>query len=120
MTPIHKKEERTLLKNYRPVSLIPIVSKLFQRDMYNQILLYIDKFLSPNLFGYRMGHSTEQCLIIMLEVWKEALDGKNKAGVTLPDLSKAFDCLNHYLLIAKLEARGFEYGLKLCLYILIE
>ena len=47
VTPIYKKEERILLKNYRPVSLIPIISKLFERDMYNQILLYIDKFLSP-------------------------------------------------------------------------
>ena len=47
VTPIHKKEERTILKNYRPVSLIPIVSKLFERDMYNQILVYTDKFLSP-------------------------------------------------------------------------
>ena len=75
VTPIHKKEERTLLKNYRPVSLIPIVSKLFERDMYNQILVYIDKFLFPYLFGYRVGHSTEQCLIIMLEVWKKHLIG---------------------------------------------
>ena len=55
VTPIHKKEERTLLKNYRPVSLIPIVSKLFERDMYNQILTYINKFLSPYIFGYRTG-----------------------------------------------------------------
>ena len=51
VTPIHKKDARTLLKNYRPVSLIPVVSKLFERDMYNQILAYIDKFLSPYLFG---------------------------------------------------------------------
>ena len=56
-----------------------------------------------------MGHSTEQCLIIMLEVWKKALDGKNKAGGILTDLSKALDCLNHNLLIVKLEAYGFEH-----------
>ena len=76
VVPIHKKEERTLMKNYRPVSLLPIVSKLFERNMYNQILAYIDKFLSPYLFGFRKGHSTEQCLIIMLEAWKKALDEK--------------------------------------------
>ena len=68
LTPIHKKEDRILLKNYRPVSLIPIVSKLFERDLSNQILIYIDKFISPYLFGYRVEHSTEQCLIIILEV----------------------------------------------------
>ena len=81
------------MKNYRPVSLITTVSKLFERNMYNQILAYINKFLSPYLFGYRTGHSTEQCLIVMLEVWKNAIDGKNKAGGILTDLSKAFDCL---------------------------
>ena len=63
-------DETTLMKNYRPVSLIPIVSKLFERDMYDQILSYIDKYLSPYLFGYRMGYSTEQCLTVKLEVWK--------------------------------------------------
>ena len=62
VTPIHKKEDKTLKKNYRPVSLIPVVSKLFERDMYNQILSYIENFLSPYLFGYRKGFSTEQCL----------------------------------------------------------
>ena len=58
------------MKNYRPVSLLPIVSKLLERNMYNQILAYIDKFLSPYLFGFRKGHSTEQCLIIMLSMEK--------------------------------------------------
>ena len=108
VTPIHKKEERTLLKNYRPVSLIPTVSKLFERYMYNQITLYINEYLSPYLFGYRTGHSTEQCLTVMLEEWKKALDEKNSAGGILTDLSKAFDCLNHNLLIAKLEAYCFD------------
>ena len=74
--------------------------------MYNQILLYIDKYLFPYLFGY-IGHSTEQCLSAMLEEWKKALDKHNIAGGILTDLSKAFDCLNHNLLIAKLEAYGF-------------
>ena len=96
------------MKNYRPVSLIPIVSKLFERDMYNQVLSYIDKFFSPYLFGYRKEHSTEQCLTVMLEVWKKALDGKGKAGAILTDLSKAFDCLNHNLLLAKMDAYGFD------------
>ena len=58
--------------------------------------------------GREKGYSTEQCLIVMLETWKEALDRKEYAGAILTDLSKAFDCLNHDLLIAKLDAYGFE------------
>ena len=116
VTPIHKKEEKTLLKNYRPVSILPVVSKLFERHMFNQILSYIDKFLSPYLFGYRQGHSTEQCLTIMLEIWKKALDNKNGAGAILTDLSKAFDCLNHRLLIAKLQAYGFDNSALIFIY----
>ena len=100
VTPIHKKDEKTALKNYRPVSLIPIVSKLFERNMYDQIILYINRFHSPYLFGYRKGHSTEQCLTIMREMWRKALDEKSSAGGILTDLSKAFDCLNRKLLIA--------------------
>ena len=76
ITPIYKKEGRTKKEYYRPVSLLPIVSKLFERNMYNQIHSYIDKYLSPYLFGFRKGHSTEQCLNIMLESWKKALDKK--------------------------------------------
>ena len=77
VTPIHKKDARTSLKNYRPVSLIHIVSKLFEQDMYSQIPAYIDTFLSPYLFGYRQGYSTEQCLIVMLEKWKKLWTEKN-------------------------------------------
>ena len=84
--------------------------------MYNQILAYIDKFLSPYLFGFRKGHNTEQCLIIMLEAWKKALDEKKNTGAILTDLSKAFDCLNHDLLTAKLKAYGFDHDALIFIY----
>ena len=108
VTPIHKDKERTIRKNYRPISLTPIISKVFERNMYEPIFSYIEKFLSPYLFGYRRGYSTQQCILIMTEMWKKALDEKKVAGAILTDLSKAFDCLSHDLLIAKLEAYGFE------------
>ena len=66
-----KRMKKTLTKNYRPISLIPVVSKLYERNMYNQIVEYFQNHLSPYLFGFRKGHSTEQCLVIMLEVWKK-------------------------------------------------
>jgi hypothetical protein len=106
--PVHKKDEKTLVKNYRPISLIPVVSKLFERNMYNEIIEYIENSLSRYLFGFRKGHSTEQCLVVMLEAWKKALDDKGVSGAILTDLSKAFDCLNHDLLTAKLSAYGFS------------
>ena len=109
ITPIQKTALKTLLKkDYRPASLIPIVSKLYERNMYDQVYSYIDQFLSPYLFGYRKNHSTEQCLTIMIGTWKKALDQQQSAGGILTDLSKAFDCINHNLLIAKLEAHGFD------------
>ena len=76
--------------------------------MYEQISGYVDRFLSPYLFGYRKGHSTEQCLMTMIEMWRKALDEHKVAGAVLTDLSKAFDCLPHDLLIAKLHAYGFD------------
>ena len=106
--PIKKKNEKTLAENYRPVSLIPVVSKLFERNMYTEIINIIENSLSPFLFGFRKGHSTVQCLVVMLEAWEKALDDKEYAGKILTDLSKALDCLNHDLLLAKLDAYGFS------------
>ena len=74
ITPAHKKEERTKKNNYRPVSILPSISKIFERKMYDQISLYINKYLSPYLCGFRKGYSTQHCLTVMLERWKKALD----------------------------------------------
>ena len=90
------------------MSLTPIVSKVFERTMYNEINQYTNNFLSPYLFEFRKGHNTNQCLVAMFELWRKALDNKKVAGGVLTDLSKAFDCLNHNLHIAKMEAYGFD------------
>ena len=108
VTPIYKEKERTLRKNYRPVSILPILSKLYESNMNEQILSYIDKHLSPYIFGYRKGYGTQHCLLVMIEMWRKALDERKVAGAILTDLSKAFDCLSHDLLLAKLDAYGFE------------
>ena len=109
ITPIHKKKVKTLIKkDYRPVTLLPLVSKIYEKKMHKEISLYMDTFLSPYIFGYRKNHSTEHCLLVMIEKMKKALDFQQCSGAVLTDLSKAFDCLNHDLLIAKLSAYGFE------------
>ena len=108
ITPAHKKAETTNKGNYRPVSILPSISKIFEGNMYEDIYMYMNKYLSPYLCGFRRGYSAQHCLTIMLEQWKKSLDAKQYAGALLTDLSKAFDCTNHELLIAKLEAYGFD------------
>ena len=108
ISPIFKKLENILVENYRPVSVLPVVSKVFERIMDKQTNAYIEKYLSPYLCGYRKGYSCQYALLAMIENWKESLDKGGFAGGILMDLSKAFDTINHKLLIAKLHAYGFS------------
>ena len=108
LTPIFKKLDCILVKNYRPVSILPVVSKIYERIMQKQINLYVDKYLSPYLCGYRKGYNTQYALMAMIEKWKQILDNNGHAGTVLMDLSKAFDTINHELLIAKLKSYGFD------------
>ena len=79
-THVFKKEDASLLKNYRPVSVLPVVSEIYERIIQKQILKYIDKHLSPHLCGYRKGYSTQTALISMPEKWKLSIDKKSFAG----------------------------------------
>jgi len=108
VTPIFKKNDPISAKNYRPVSVLPTVSKIFERIMQKQIVNFMNCHLSPYLCGYRKGFSTQTALLSLLEKWKKCLDKNGYAGAVLMDLSKAFDTINHELLIAKLHAYGFS------------
>ena len=76
--------------------------------MQRQINNDITNHLSPYLYGYRKGYNTQQALISLIEKWKKILDDKGFGVAVLMDLSKAFDTLNHELLIAKLHTYGFN------------
>ena len=104
----NKKKDATNVENYRPVSVLPSTSKVFERLMQTQISEYIACKLSPYLCGYRKGYSAQHALISLIEHWRTSLDSRGYAGAVLMDLSKAFDCINHDLLIAKLHAYGFS------------
>ena len=106
ITPILKKDNSTLAKKYRTVSVLPCISKIFERIMQKQLFQYIEKILSPFLCGYRKGFSTQTALLGLAEKYKASLDKKGHAGAVLMDLSKAFDTINHELLLAKLNADG--------------
>ena len=73
--------------------------------MYNQLYEYFDSILFPSQCGFRKGYGAQQCLLFMIEKFKEAIDIGNEFGALLTD-PKAFDCINHPLLIAKLYDHG--------------
>ena len=68
----------------------------------------MDKFLSKYQCGFRKGYNAQHCLLAMIEKWKKAVDNGNVFGALLTDLSKAFDCLPHDLIIAKLNSYDFN------------
>ena len=109
ITPVHKKDSKSSKNNYRPVSILPNISKLYERTMFKQMSEYFENsFISKYQFGFRKGFSAQQCLVSMFETWKSGTDNKKSFGAFLTDLSKAFDCLSHDHFIAKLNAYGFS------------
>ena len=109
ISPVHKKGDRSDKTNYRPVSILPAISKIFEKLLFYQIHNFMDIKLSIHQCGFRKGYSAQHCLVVMLEKWRATLDKRGSCGVLLTDLSKAFDCLSHELLIAKFNAYGFDY-----------
>ena len=103
-----KNEDRLLKTNYRPVSILPTITKIYEMLFYIQIYEYFNSIFSKYLCGFRKGHSTQHCLLFMLGNLKKSLDNGFKTGILLTDLSKAFDSISHDLLLAKLNAYGFS------------
>ena len=100
--PVYKTDSRNGKENYRPVSILPNLSKIYGRCMYTHINKYFGPILSKCQFGFRKGYSAQKCFLIMIEKWRASLDQNGTCAALLPGLSKAFDCLPHDLLIAKL------------------
>ena len=106
--PVYKKGDIMNVSNYRPVSILPNVSKIFEKELICQMTNYFDNLLSPYLSGFRKTHSCENVLIRMTESIKGALDNGQIVYCILMDLSNAFDCIPHMLLISKLRAYGLS------------
>ena len=86
ITTTHKKDDTTKKGNYRPVSILPCASKIYERNMFDQISVYIEKYFSPYLCDFRKGYSTQYNLIVMIEKWRKALDNGKLAGALFSDL----------------------------------
>ena len=106
--PVFKKDDRTKIKNYTPVSLLNIFSKIYERCLHESLTPFVNSFLSEFISAYRKTYSANHVLIRLIENWKKSLDQNKFVGADLMDLSKAFDCIPHDLLIAKMHAYGFS------------
>ena len=84
------------------------MSKVFEKILYNQLNDFIKDKLFNILTGFRKGHSAQHSLLIIIEKWKRALDENIKVGAIFMDLLKAFNTLNHRLLLVKLKAYGLQ------------
>ena len=87
---------------------MPTVSKIYERCLYDKINEYFQPLFSKLQCGFRKGHSAQHCLLVLIEKCRKVLDKRGFAGLLLNDLSKAFDYIDHELLIAKLHAYGFN------------
>ena len=92
VVPLLKKGDPLIPKNYRPVALLPIFSKILERVVYNQLVEYLDSegIIHPNHHGSRPGHSTATALIQMYDRWVEEVDHGNMVVVMMVDLNAAF------------------------------
>jgi hypothetical protein len=117
--PLFKKGDRSCIANYRPISLLSSFSKVLEKVMYNRLLTHLCKYsiLAKEQFGFRSDSSTKQALFKLINETLQALNSKSPVGSIFFDLEKAFDCLNHDILISKLQFYGVNGKAKLESYL---
>lgn len=108
--PVYKNGDNCEFTNYRPISILPSFSKIFEKLMYTRLTDYLTKYavLSSNQYGFRTKHDTSMAVIEMVDKISDAIDNREYAIGIFIDLSKAFDTLDHHVLFDKLE----HYGIR--------
>ena len=114
VTPVDKGGETTDPANYRPISTLSAFTQIFEKLIYNQLINYIEKLdiLYKFQFGFRKGHSTTQAITEITDSLRKAIDNNFYTCGVFLDFSKAFDTVNHDILLNKLETYGIR-GLPL-------
>ena len=110
MTPIYKSGAKDDTNNYRPISILSVLSKLYEKIAYDQLIDFLQskKKLTPNQFAFRRLHSTITSLIGVSDHWYSNIDNKKANFALFLDLKKAFDTVDHEILISKLEMYGIK------------
>jgi hypothetical protein len=108
IVPVFKSEDPTEFANYRPISVLPVLSQVFKRVLQVRLLEFLDLqgVINPGQYGFRADHSTAMAVKDMVERVREAWDSKRATMRVFMDLKKAFDTVDHRILLAKLEHYG--------------
>ena len=110
ITPVYKSGPRSQFNNYRPISILPIVSKIAERIVHKQLMNFLEEnnLLYSHQFGFRKGMSTEQAVTLFLDEIRSNVDKGKLTGACFIDLSKAFDTISHAKLLTKLPKYGIH------------
>ena len=108
ISPMFKKNDNLDKENYRSVDILTAISKVFEYILSDQMIMFFSNILNPSLSAYRKGYNCLHVTLQLTEYWREALDNNDYVGTMAMDLSKAFDSMQHGLLIAKLRAYGLS------------
>ena len=110
VTPIFKGGEKTEKSNYRPISVLPVISKLFDKLVFDQLYQYMTKndLFSHNQSGFRRLHSTLTCLLKNTDDWYSGMELGQLVGLVFIDFKKAFDTVDHEILCEKLKFMVFN------------
>ena len=99
-----------MVNNYRPISVISVIAKVFESMVHGQLYEYLgrNKIMSEEQAGFRPNRSTQDALLRAIDDWKSALDSGQTVAAVMIDLSKAYDSINHNLLLKKLHVYGVQ------------